>query len=80
HLVLIHIKQQVMIKNIASFKLQPIQEFSLTHLQLFPFFINVKKQLCFGIKRKTPEDMSVTVLLSPLPLPWTVNAYHPYLS
>ncbi len=23
----------------------------------------------FGIKRKTPEDMSVTVLLSPLPYP-----------
>ncbi|NYY81359.1 hypothetical protein DMI65_17425 [Escherichia coli] len=43
----------------------------------FPLFINVKKRLCFGIKRKTQEDMSVTVLLSPRPLPSIVNAYHP---
>lgn len=54
--------------------------FSPNRLQPFPLFINVKKRLCFGIKRKTQEDMSVTVLLSPRPLPWIVNAYHPYLS
>lgn len=69
-----------MIKHIASFNWQSIQDFSPTSVQLFPFFINVKKRLCFGIKRKTQEDMSVTVLLSPHPLPWIVNAYHPYLS
>ncbi|CDL46068.1 hypothetical protein [Escherichia coli ISC41] len=46
----------------------------------FSTFYQCKETVMFGIKRKTQEDMSVTVLLSPRPLPWIVNAYHPYLS
>ncbi len=50
-----------------------------TSVQLFPFFINVKKRLCFGIKRKTQEDVSLSRLTLASPITWIVNAYHPYL-
>lgn len=68
-----------MIKHIASLTDNLYKIFRQLVFNFFHFY-QCKETVMFGIKRKTQEDMSVTVLLSPHPLPWIVNAYHPYLS